>query len=107
MDEIFKFVERYKQEKDFDEVAAYCFWYSAISDFINKKPTMESYCFYPFTILGFNVSLNYISDNDLKNTMIKFLNQQNIRNAQELMQKLYNSAKNNAIKEFIEIISKR
>ena len=106
MEEFVKFIEKCKKEKDFNEITAYCFCYAALKDYIEKEPVIKHYEFYPMSLLGFNISLNYITDNDLKNSMIKFLNHQNQQNAQEVMQKLYNSARSNTIKEFVEIMSK-
>ncbi len=107
MEEFIKFIEKCKKEKDFNEIAACCFCYSALKDYIEKEPVIKHYEFYPMSLLGFNLSLTYITDNDLKNSIIKFLNYQNQKNAQEAIQKLYNSTKEKTLKEFIEVINKK
>ena len=104
MEEFIKFIEKCRKEKDFNEIAAYCFCYGALNDYIEKEPVIKHYEFYPTSLLGFNLSLNYITDNDLKNSMIKFLNHQNQQNAQDVMQKLQNSTKTKALKEFIKLV---
>ena len=73
MEDFIKFVEKYKKEKDFDEIAAYCFCYGALKDYIEKEPVIKSYEFYPVSLLGFNLSLNYITDNDLKDSVTSFV----------------------------------
>lgn len=107
MEEFIKFIEKCKKEKDFDEIAAYCFCYGALKDYIEREPVIKHYEFYPMSLLGFNLSLNYITDNDLKGSIIKFLNNQNQKNAQDAIQKIQNSTKTRALKEFIKIISRK
>jgi len=107
MEEFVKFIEKCKKEKDFNEIAAYCFCYVALKDYIEKEPVIKHYEFYPMSLLGFNLSLNYITDIDLKDSMIKFLNYQNQKNAQDAMQKIKNSTKTNILKEFIEVLNKK
>ena len=107
MEEFIKFIEKCKKEKDFDEIAAYCFCYGALKDYIEREPVIKHYKFYPMSLLGFNLSLNYITDNDLKGSIIKFLNKKKKKNAQDAIQKIQNSTKTRALKEFIKIISRK
>ena len=107
MEEFVKFIEKCKKEKDFNEITAYCFCQAALKDYIEKEPVIKHYEFYPMSLLGFNLSLNYITDNDLKDSMIKFLNHQNQKNAQDAIQKIQNSTKTNILTEFIEVLNKK
>lgn len=106
MENFIKFVEEIKKRKDFNEITACCFWFYMLKDFIIKYQINESYRLYPKTLNWLYIVLIFISDVDMKESMINFLNQQNLQKAQEILQKLYNSEWSNTIKEFVEIISK-
>lgn len=106
MENFIKFVEEIKKRKDFNEIEAYYFWYSAVNDFLSKKLIDNSYEFYYETILKLDNYINNVSDNDLKIAMNKFLNYQSLQNANEILQKIQISTRKKAINEFINILNK-